>query len=126
MVVPRVRHFFEGPGLQGWHDTDSRILAHGTYNASVGCGYEIRYLKHKAKYTDTDWGWDYDLVLADEATRVKRLFVEAEAEIAPALTVWLTDLSTLQPAENIDSSLVNSPLDVYLACPEDFPHLWGD
>jgi hypothetical protein len=87
-------------------------------------GYEIRYLQHHIKYTNTDWGWDYDLVLDDDTTRVNRIFVRREDEIEDALSRWLTDMTTLNHPTSFDSALVTSPLDSYLNRAEERPHLW--
>jgi hypothetical protein len=38
--------------------------------------FEIRYLEHHARYTDEEWGWDYDYVLDDQTTRVRRVYVK--------------------------------------------------
>jgi len=35
-------------------------------------GFEIRYLEHHARYTDEEWGWDYDYVLDDRVLSVAR------------------------------------------------------
>jgi hypothetical protein len=59
-------------------------------------GYEIRYLAHDAKYTDAEWGNDYDYVLDDETTRVRRVFVTREGDIEEALSPWLRDVSQLR------------------------------
>jgi hypothetical protein len=127
MVIPRVRHFFEshaGRSVRDWVVVDSRILAFGTYALSDNQGYEIRYLRHRDRYTETDWGFDYDLVLDDETTRVKREMVERREEIPAALRKWLTDGSGFLPATRFDSALVNSFLDSYLNRPKrDRPHL---
>jgi hypothetical protein len=87
-------------------------------------GFEIRYLEHQARYTDEEWGWDYDYVLDDQTTSVRRVYVKSEGEIAAAIAPWLEDLSQLQEPENYDSSLVNSPIEYYLNQPEERPHLW--
>jgi len=86
--------------------------------------FEIRYLEHQARYTDEEWGWDYDYVLDDQTTSVRRVYVKSEGEIAAAIALWLEDLSQLQEPENYDSSLVNSPIEYYLNQPEERPHLW--
>lgn len=77
-------------------------------------GYEVRYLLHHAKYTDTEWGWDYDHVLDDESTRIKRVFVQHEDNIEAALATWSVDAAALTKPGDFDSSLVNSPLNYYL------------
>ena len=87
-------------------------------------GFEIRFLEHDIKYTDEDWGWDYDYVLDDNTTRIKRVFVSQENEIESALAAWLKDLSQLQEPANFNSSLVNSPIESYLDRPDERPHLW--
>jgi hypothetical protein len=87
-------------------------------------GYEIRYFCHHAKYTELDWGWDYDQVLADTTTRIKRVFVSTLEEIAPALDAWHTDVTALHHPHTLDSSLVSSPIDAYLERPDERPHLW--
>lgn len=86
--------------------------------------YEIRYLEHNEKYTDTDWGMDYDYVLDDKTTRVKRLFIENEAEILNFLTNWGKSFSDLKPIDDFDSSLIHSPIDSYLENPNERSHLW--
>lgn len=92
-------------------------------SASIS-GYEIRYLAHDAKYTDTEWGWDYYCVLDDKTTRVQRVFVSAEGDIEAALSSWLNNLLFFRPVNEFDSSLVNSPIDGYLNRPDERPHLW--
>lgn len=96
----------------------------GLKDPSLISGYEIRYLEHHAKYTDEEWGMDYDLVLDDTTTRVKRIYVKREDEIETALSEWINDLSELTEPDDFDSSLVNSPIDSYLNRPNEHPHLW--
>lgn len=86
--------------------------------------YEIRYLEHNKKYTDTDWGLDYDYVLDDKSTRIKRIFVESENEIANVLFKWIKDLTVLTTINDFDSSLIHSPIDCYLERTDERPHLW--
>jgi hypothetical protein len=89
-------------------------------------GYEVRYLHHHSKYTDTDFGWDYDIVLEDVTSRVCRKFVQTEEELETQLNQWLSDLSRLELSEEFDSSLVGSPITAMLDKPTDYPHLWQD
>ena len=91
-------------------------------------GYEIRYVSHDKKYTDREWGMDYDLVLEDETTRIKRLFVPKEEDLAAALTTWITDYSSLREVNTFDSSLLTSPIDYYLdhEYADESEHLWRD
>lgn len=49
--------------------------------------YEVRYIKHKEEYTDTKWGLDYDYVLEDKDTRIKRFFIERNNENSNLLKV---------------------------------------
>jgi hypothetical protein len=89
-------------------------------------GYEIRYLHHHSKYTDTDFGWDYDIVLEDLTSRVRREFVQTEEDLEKKLNQRLSDLSQLELSEEFDSSLVGSPITAMLNRPQDYPHLWQD
>jgi hypothetical protein len=89
-------------------------------------GYEIRHLHHHSKYTDTDFGWDYDIVLEDLTSRVCREFVQTEEDLEKKLTQWLSDLSQLELSEEFDSSLVGSPITAMINRPNDYPHLWQD
>jgi hypothetical protein len=89
-------------------------------------GYEIRYLHHHFKYTDTDFGWDYDIVLEDLTSRVRREFIQTEDELENKLNQWLSDLSQLELSEEFDSSLVGSPITTMLNLSNDYPHLWQD
>lgn len=123
MVIPQVPSPQENP--HAWipyrpHPSEQIRLK----DSSFIKGFEIRFLEHHAKYTDENWGLDYDYVLNDTTTKVKRVFVSQENEIESAITVWLEDLSQLQEPSNFDSSLVNSPIDSYLNRPDERPHLW--
>jgi hypothetical protein len=53
-------------------------------------------LEHHARYTDQEWGWDYDYALDDQTTRVRRVYVKSEGEMATAIAPWPEDLSRLQ------------------------------
>lgn len=92
-------------------------------DAAAIAGYEIRYIQHHAQYTDEVWGMDYDRVLADPTTRVRRIVVDNQDMLARALAPWLTDLSHLGHPDVCDSSLVTSPLDGYLNQGVMYPHL---
>ena len=48
----------------------------GLRDPSSITGYEIRWLKHDAKYTYEAWTYDYDQVLDDNTTRVKRFLLD--------------------------------------------------
>ena len=87
-------------------------------------GYEVRRLEHNAKYTEDEWGWDWDLVLDDPTTRVKRVLLDRPDAIEGALSRWLDDPARLRDAYEFDSALLSSRLEYYLDRPEDRPHLW--
>lgn len=87
-------------------------------------GYEIRYLQHDATYTDAEWGWEYDQVLADLTTRIKRIFVQKIDDIEGALAPWRTTQRSFQHPHTFDSSLLSSPIDGYLEHADVYPHLW--
>jgi hypothetical protein len=92
--------------------------------------YEVRYIRHKDIYTDTEWGSDYDQVLADETTRTKRHIVlrtENNLELVNCLSLYsfdVTDFKHLLPYENFDSALVDSPIENYIENEKTFPHLF--
>src|SRR5215467_580270 len=126
MVIPQAPNPHENP--EAWIHWGHRPVPNDggvirLKDPSVISGFEIRYLEHHAKYTDEEWGWDYDYVLDDQTTRVRRVYVKSEDEIAAAIAPWLEDLSQLQEPENFDSSLINSPIERYLNQPEKRPHL---
>jgi hypothetical protein len=117
------------PQCPGPHEAPERWVRSGNGEARLRdpadvTGYEIRYLQHHECYTDEAWGSDYDHVLADPTTRVRRIFVRSIEEVAPALAPWSADADpAFQHPHAFDSSLVASPIESYLDRPEDFPHL---
>lgn len=118
LIIPQIPDQTENPLLRN----EGGVI--GLKDPSLINGYEVRHLEHHAKYTDEEWGMDYDYVLNDTTTRIKRIYVKREDEIEIALTQWLKDLSELKEPDDFDSSLVNSPIDYYLNRPEERPHLW--
>lgn len=125
VVLPQVPDLRTQPEAWAEGDWDNRLYREPTLRSpSFIRGYEVRYLLHHAKYTNSEWGWDYDHVLADKTTRVQRMFVEREDEVEAAVTKWLPDVVGLQAPGNFDSSLVNSPLNYYLDNSEGLSHLW--
>lgn len=92
--------------------------------------YEIRYIKHKSIYTDSEWGLDYDHVLADETTRIKRHFVlrtEDNSELVKCLSLYSFDTASfkrLSSCEDFDSALIDSPIEIYIENEKTFPHLF--
>ena len=121
MVIPRVPSPHKCP--EAW---DKRTCKPMLRDVSFIHGYEVRYLLHHEKFTDTEWGWDYDYVLDDETTRAHRTFVEQIDDIEAALSAWSVAMADLQDPGPFDSSLVNSPIEYYLDRPTDRPHLWRE
>jgi len=126
VVIPQVPDVYKDP--EAYMYQGENVRRHILRDPSVITGYEIRLLKHDAKYADEAWSEDYDTILFDKTTRVKRLFVGREEEIEKAITPWLPDASYLKSPEDFDSSLVDSPIDAYgyLNRPEELPHLWQE
>jgi hypothetical protein len=127
LVIPQVPDPYKNP--DAWIHWGHRPFRNegGVINLkdpSLITGYEIRYLEHHAKYTDEEWGMDYDYVLDDTTTRIKRIYIKRVDEIENSLEPWLKDLSRLEDPHNFDSSLVNSFIDYYLDRPDERPHLW--
>ena len=123
MVIPQCPSRFERP--DAWLHADNTLTAFAPTpvlrDPSLITGFEVRRVEHDARYTDEAWGNDADLALADETTRVRRAFVEAEGEIEAALAPWLDDVEKLGPPQDHDSALVNSS---HLGQPDEYPHLW--
>ena len=127
LVIPELPDPKENP--EAWHHQGDRPYRNesgwvGLKDSSIISGFEIRYLEHHAKYTDEEWGLDYDYVLDDETTRIKRIHVKREDEIETVLSQWLEDLSELKKPDDFNSSLVNSTIDSYLNRSDERPHLW--
>jgi hypothetical protein len=127
MVIPQVPNPHENP--DAWIHWGHRPQPNEggvirIKDISFISGFEIRFVEHHAKYTDEDWGWDYDYVLDDTTTRIKRIFISEENEIESSVAHWLKDLSQLQEPDKFNSSLLNSPIEGYLDRPDERPHLW--
>ena len=117
------------PQTPNRHEHPDRWLQSGTgepwlRDTNDISGYEIRYLQHRAKYTDAEWGWDYDQVLADVTTHIRRIFVQAIDDIVPAIAPWINENTAFQHPHTFDSSLVSAPIEGYLERLEEYPHLW--
>lgn len=132
MVIPRAWMRFQRlpghkHGWKGWAAVDGGMFnGEAAFASASRAGFEIRYIKHDADYTETDWGYDYDCVVADTTTRMTRVFVKHGGEVAEALSRWLGDLTTLRATDQFDSALVQNDVAVYLRYPRDYPHLWLD
>lgn len=91
--------------------------------------YEVRYIKHKEEYTDTKWGLDYDYVLEDKDTRIKRFFIERNNEnsnLLKVLSEFDIDFEDFKRLNFFDSALTDSPIKYYLKDKSIFPHLWKE
>lgn len=92
--------------------------------------YEVRYIRHKNIYTDSEWGLDYDYVLEDKTTRIKRHFVlrtSNNLELVKCLSLYSFDAAgfkRLSSYDNFNSALVNSPIENYIEDEEMYPHLF--
>lgn len=117
VVLPLLSSVAESP--EAWNGDRLR-------EPSAVRGYEVRYLEHEARFTEEEWGFDYDLVLDAETTRIRRSFVDRPEELAAALSPWLDDPRRLRHANFLDDAvLVSSPITTYLDDPEARPHLDG-
>jgi len=91
--------------------------------------YEIRLIKHKKIYTDENWGYDWDCVLNDKSTRIKRIFVnrtDDNYELESILTSLDIDINDFNRLRNYDSPVLDNVIDCYLEHPSGSPHLWKD
>ena len=122
MVIPQVPDVGKDP--EAYIYQGENIQRHILRDPSSITGYEIRLLKHDAKYTDEAWALENDWVLYDETTRVKRLFVRREEDIEQAIMPWLPDTAYLHSPEKFGSSLVDSLTWSYSSLLEELPHLW--
>ncbi len=125
MVIPQVPDVYENP--EAYMYQGKNVRRHILRDPSSITGYEIRLLKHDAKYADETWAFQNGYVLYDKTTRVKRLFIKREEDIEAAIAPWLPDADYLKSPEKFGSSLVDSLNDGFLNPPEQVPHLWlGD
>lgn len=91
--------------------------------------YEIRYIKHREIYTDSKWGLDYDYVLADNTTRIKRIYagrVKDNTELSDALSNFDINAEDFKRLNFFDSALTESPIECYINDKNIFLHLWED
>ena len=91
--------------------------------------YEVRYIKHKEEYTDTKWGLDYDYVLEDKDTRIKRFFIERNNEnsnLLKVLSEFDIHFEDFKRLNFFDSALTDSPIEYYLKDKSIFPQLWKE
>jgi len=98
-------------------------------NLAPTVAYEIRLLKHKDVYTNEEWGWDWDYVLDDSATRIKRLFVnrsDDNHELEAVLTSLEIDIDGFNCTGCFDSPLLDGVIEICFEYPDETPHLWGE
>lgn len=124
MVIPQVPNVREDP--EAYMYKDENVRRHTLRDPSLITGYEIRLLKHDARYTDEAWAFQNDHVLYDKTTRVKRLFVKREEDIEQTIAPWLPDAAYLHSPEKFGSSLVDSLIWSYSSLLEENPHLWQE
>jgi hypothetical protein len=129
VVIPQAPSPHARPEVWFPYTPEDMQRSHGEYrlvNTQFITGFEIRYVRHKEEFTNEVWGWDYDLVLDDITTRVRRVFVDRESEIESALATWLADMNALGHPHDFDSSLIDSPIEGYLDRPWEREHLWEE
>ena len=91
--------------------------------------YEIRYIKHREIYTDSKWGLDYDYVLADKTTRIKRIYagrVKDNTELSDVLSNFDINAEDFKRLNFFDSALTESPIECYINDKNTFLHLWEE
>jgi len=98
-------------------------------NLADTVSYEVRLIKHKDIYTCEKWGYDWDYVLDDKTTRVKRIFVnrtDDNNELEKVLSSLDIDINDFNRIRIYDSPVLDNVLDSYLKRPDNSPHLWDD
>jgi len=98
-------------------------------NLADTVSYEIRLIKHKDIYTHEKWGYDWDYVLDDMSTRIKRIFInrtDDNYELEKALRSLDIDINDFNRVRIYDSPILDDVIDCYIKCPDELPHLWKD
>ena len=98
-------------------------------NLADTASYEIRLIKHKDIYTHEKWGYDWDYVLDDKTTRIKRIFVnraDGNNELEKVLTSLDIDINDFNRLRIYDSPVLDNVIDCYFEHPCQSPHLWED
>ncbi|WP_295571680.1 hypothetical protein [uncultured Stenotrophomonas sp.] len=91
---------------------DLRRFVHvlpGAYGA-----FEVRLVTHAARFTETAYGFDYDLAMQDPLTRVERRFADGMGALAILLQQHGIEPAGLRDVDDFDSCLLHSPIDAYL------------
>jgi len=103
---------------------DSPSLVTFLHVIATGNGqFDVRVITHDRKYTEEHYGLDYDYAILDPTTRVSRYNPLDWDGVCDHLQSLGVDVEDLEPTNSIDSCLVNSTIDWYLA-PDRHPHLW--
>jgi len=76
--------------------------------------FEARLVTHAARFTETAYGFDYDLAMQDPLTRVERRFADGMAALAILLQQHGIEPAELRDVDDFDSCLLHSPIDAYL------------
>ena len=103
-----------------------RKLKHCNNLADI-VSYEVRLIKHKDIYTHEKCGYDWDCVLDDKTTRIKRIFVNRAGdnnELEKVLTSLDIDINGFNRLRIYDSPVLDNTIDCYLEHPSQLPHLW--
>jgi hypothetical protein len=85
--------------------------------------FDVRLFTHDSKYTEEHYGLDYDYAILDSTTRIARFNAIDFDSVCEHLNLLGVDIDDLEPPTSIDSCLVNTTIDSYLA-PDRHPHLW--
>ena len=78
-------------------------------------------------YTHEEWGLDWDYVLDDTTTRVKRKCVnrsDDNHELEKALASLDIDINDFDRIGKYDSPIIDDVIDDIFEYPNNYPHLW--
>jgi hypothetical protein len=76
--------------------------------------HELRLITHAVRFTETAYGFDYDVALRDPQTRVERLFASGLPALAALLQAHAIDEGMLRSLDAFDSCLLHSAIEAYL------------
>lgn len=76
--------------------------------------HELRLITHAVRFTETAYGFDYDVALRDPQTRVERLFASGLPALAALLQAQAIDEGMLRSLDAFDSCLLHSAIEAYL------------
>lgn len=115
----------EGVSLAASLPTQSIEMQCYTHVIRRGDKFEIRLIKHHERFTETEFGLDYDVALEDPRTRIRCFTATDDTSLIEILSGLGITYDSLLPARELDSCLLNSPIDAYLK-PGRIPHLTLD